>query len=60
MRAIDPAQAAFIRALQDAVPLDHALAAAQAADAQATPETLLRPLLEHALLATHSATEETA
>lgn len=60
MRAIDPAQATFIHALQSATPLDHALAAAQAIDAQATAESLLRPLLEHALLATHSATEETA
>ena len=51
MRAIAPAQAAFVRALRRESSLDLALAAAQLIDPQAPPETLLRPLLEHTLLA---------
>ena len=51
MRALAPAQTAFVRALRHAASLDLALAAAQLIDAQVTPETLLLPLLEHALLA---------
>ncbi len=51
MRAIAPAQAAFVEALRHESSLDLALAAAQLIEAQAPPETLLRPLLEHALLA---------
>lgn len=61
LRRIEPAQAAFIHALQNKAPLDLALATAQAVDARTTAESLLRPLLEHALLAAHPATtEETA
>jgi hypothetical protein len=51
MRALAPAQAAFVDALRRGSPLDLALAAAQLIDPRAPPETLLRPLLEHALLA---------
>lgn len=51
MRAIEPAQAAFVRALRHKASLTLALAAAQLIDAQVAPETLLLPLLEHALLA---------
>jgi len=51
MRAIAPAQAAFVRALRHAASLALALVAAQLIDAQVAPETLLLPLLEHALLA---------
>ena len=51
MRAIAPAQAAFVDALRRESSLDPALAAAQLVDPRAPPETLLRPLLEHALLA---------
>lgn len=51
MRVIAPAQAAFVRALRQASLLDQALAAAQHVDAQVPAETLLRPLLEHSLLA---------
>jgi Uncharacterized protein conserved in bacteria len=51
MRTIAPAQAAFVRALRHEASLDLALAAAQLIDAQVTPEALLLPLLEHALLA---------
>jgi len=51
MRAIAPAQAAFVRALLHEASLALALAAAQLIDAQVAPETLLLPLLEHALLA---------
>lgn len=51
MRAVAPAQAAFVRALRHEASLALALAAAQLIDAQVPPETLLLPLLEHALLA---------
>jgi len=51
MRAIAPAQAAFVRALRHEASLALALAAAQLIDALVAPETLLLPLLEHALLA---------
>ncbi|WP_108470252.1 DNA-binding domain-containing protein [Rhodanobacter thiooxydans] len=51
MRVIAPAQAAFMHALRRGSSLDQALAAAQRIDVQMPPEALLRPLLEHALLA---------
>ena len=51
MRALSFAQAAFVRALRDGWSPDQALAAAQHIEAQVPAETLLRPLLEHALFA---------
>jgi len=51
MRGIAAAQAAFARTLRDGGTLENALQSALTRDAGVSPEFLLRPLIEHALIA---------